>query len=234
MQAHVGGAMQKGRVWFFGLILRAYYGILRLTCRVQLLGADRVFAQWKQGRNVVFACPHGILLPALISFDGFPVAVLTSKSRDGDLINQVLEARGFVVVRGSSSRGGAEALVQLRNHTRTGKSVGMTFDGPRGPALKVKPGVLKCAELVSGSTFFCHVTLNSVLWMRLKSWDRFLLPMPFCSWNMHFIHLENQKDRELMSTEIESLSEQLQGWVYSGNGESRSKKIPDPLKKKGI
>ena len=104
-------------------------------------------------------------------------AALISASRDGDLLADAITRFGFDVVRGSSSRLGASAILQLADVLASGGDVVITPDGPRGPAYELGPGIILLAQK-SGSAVLPVNMEYSSCW-RLKSWDRFILPRPF-------------------------------------------------------
>ena len=104
-------------------------------------------------------------------------AALISASRDGDLLTDAIHRFGFDVVRGSSSRLGATALLQLSEVLASGGDVVITPDGPRGPAYELGPGVIFLAQK-SGAAVVPASLEYSSCW-RLKSWDRFIVPRPF-------------------------------------------------------
>ena len=104
-------------------------------------------------------------------------AALISASRDGDLLADAITRFGFDVVRGSSSRLGASAILQLTDVLASGRDVVITPDGPRGPAYELGPGIILLAQK-SGSAVLPVNMEYSSCW-RLKSWDRFILPRPF-------------------------------------------------------
>ena len=104
-------------------------------------------------------------------------AALISASRDGDLLADAITRFGFDVVRGSSSRLGASAILQLTDVLASGRDVVITPDGPRGPAYELGPGIILLAQK-SGSAVLPVNMEYSSCW-RLKSWDRFMLPRPF-------------------------------------------------------
>jgi lysophospholipid acyltransferase (LPLAT)-like uncharacterized protein len=104
-------------------------------------------------------------------------AALISASRDGDLLTDAIERFGFDVVRGSSSRMGASAILQLTNILRSGRDVVITPDGPRGPAYELGPGIIFLAQKSGASVLPMNLEYSSC-W-RLKSWDRFIVPRPF-------------------------------------------------------
>ena len=104
-------------------------------------------------------------------------AALISASRDGDLLADAIGRFGFDIVRGSSSRLGASAILQLADVLASGRDVVITPDGPRGPAYELGPGIIFLAQK-SGAAVLPVNMEYSRCW-RLKSWDRFILPRPF-------------------------------------------------------
>jgi lysophospholipid acyltransferase (LPLAT)-like uncharacterized protein len=89
---------------------------------------------------------HQHLLLMLHSRFRKPIAVMSSRSKDGDYMAGVVHAYGAETARGSSSRGGAAAFRELLKRTRAGKNIAFTPDGPRGPARVVQPGVIAAAQ----------------------------------------------------------------------------------------
>jgi lysophospholipid acyltransferase (LPLAT)-like uncharacterized protein len=104
-------------------------------------------------------------------------AGLISASRDGDLVADLTERFGFRVVRGSSSRLGASAILELSNVLANGCDVLITPDGPRGPAYELGPGIIFLAQKTGAAVVPVNFEYSSC-W-RLKSWDQFILPRPF-------------------------------------------------------
>ena len=131
--------------------------------------------------NYIAALWHNRLL--LISFvlkkffPDRPGAGLISASRDGDLIADVTQRFGFDVVRGSSSRMGATALLELSEILASGRDVLLTPDGPRGPAYELGPGIIFLAQKTGAPVVPVNMEYSSC-W-RVKSWDRFIIPRPF-------------------------------------------------------
>ena len=102
---------------------------------------------------------------------------MVSRSFDGEYIARTIEKLGFAAVRGSSSRGGAKALLGLRKYLEQGQSVAFTIDGPRGPKYVAKPGpVLLSRE--SGLPMAAFYVAVSDAWV-LKTWDALMIPKPF-------------------------------------------------------
>jgi len=104
-------------------------------------------------------------------------AALISASRDGDLLADAIHRFGYEVVRGSSSRLGARAILQLTEVLASGRDVVITPDGPRGPAYELGPGIIFLAQK-SGAAVLPMNLEFSHCW-RLGSWDRFIVPRPF-------------------------------------------------------
>jgi lysophospholipid acyltransferase (LPLAT)-like uncharacterized protein len=131
--------------------------------------------------NYIAALWHNRLL--LISFvlkkffPDRPGAGLISASRDGDLIADVTQRFGFDVVRGSSSRMGATALLELSEILASGRDVLLTPDGPRGPVYELGPGIIFLAQRTGAPVVPVNMEYSSC-W-RVKSWDRFIIPRPF-------------------------------------------------------
>ena len=104
-------------------------------------------------------------------------AALISASRDGDLLSDAIRRFGYEVVRGSSSRLGASAILQLTEVLASGRDVVITPDGPRGPVYELGPGIIFLAQK-SGAPVLPMNLEFSHCW-RLGSWDRFIVPRPF-------------------------------------------------------
>lgn len=133
-------------------------------------------ALWRAGVPMIFAVWHSrvLLLPAL--YADRRIRVLASRSRDGELAARFVQRFGLGVVRGSSSRGGPEALRALVRSLREGWDVVVVPDGPRGPAEVVKPGVVALAAW-SGAPVVPLAVGASAAW-RARSWDGFRVPRP--------------------------------------------------------
>ncbi len=105
------------------------------------------------------------------------LAALVSASKDGALLAAVLGKFGVAQVRGSSSRRGPQALLELTSHGQMGYDLALTPDGPKGPRYVVQPGVISLAQ-VTGFPIIA-VTCNTYRKISLKSWDGFQIPLPF-------------------------------------------------------
>lgn len=134
---------------------------------------------------IIFAVWHNRLALSLTMYERFvrrhqperKLACLVSASKDGGLLVRVMELFRVESVRGSSSRRGAQALRELVALGERDYDIAITPDGPRGPCYTVRDGVIATAQLTGLTIVPASYRLN---WkIRLKSWDRFQIPLPF-------------------------------------------------------
>lgn len=120
---------------------------------------------------------HRAMIASAYHFRNMQIGIMISRSFDGECIARIVEKLGFRPVRGSSSRGGAGALMAMREELERGHPAVFTADGPRGPLYVAKPGAVLLAKR-SGYEICCfHVAVERA-WL-LKSWDRMIVPKPF-------------------------------------------------------
>ena len=120
---------------------------------------------------------HRCVIPAAYRFRGKKIAVMTSRSFDGEYIARVINRLGFSAVRGSSSRGAVGALLGMRRELEQGHTVAFTIDGPRGPIYVAKPGPVLLAKKTGKPVGCFYIALHRA-WV-LRSWDRMMIPKPF-------------------------------------------------------
>ncbi|HEY6009710.1 MAG TPA: lysophospholipid acyltransferase family protein [Geobacteraceae bacterium] len=151
--------------------------LLRLTMRIEVRGGEILadFARRSEGYIGVFW--HGRLLMIPFAYPGRRMHVLIGTHRDGQLIADIVGLFGFGLVRGSSSKGGQEALREMVRLLADDIDLAITPDGPRGPSEVAKPGVAQVARL-SGKAVV-PVGFSATRAWRFASWDRFLVPKPF-------------------------------------------------------
>ncbi len=131
---------------------------------------------WPVAGPCVVAIWHGEQLPLIALHRGLGLVALASLSADGDRIAAVLNALGYRCIRGSTSRGGLQALRAAARVVRDGGRVVFTVDGPRGPGGHVQPGAGAIARHTRAPLVWASV--EAAGW-RAASWDRFLVPWPF-------------------------------------------------------
>jgi len=160
--------------WLGGLAALALRA-LGASWRVRAEGPDP-FASGE--RPLLGALWHRGFLAAAALFRDRDAVVMVSRSRDGDWIEAVLRRLGYAASpRGSSSRGASGALRQQIGLVAEGRIGALLCDGPRGPARRAKPGVLALARGTGAPLYPLAIAARPAL--RLGSWDRTLLPLPF-------------------------------------------------------
>jgi lysophospholipid acyltransferase (LPLAT)-like uncharacterized protein len=154
------------------------------TCRIRTIGEENYRPFWDAGQPTVFVLWHGRLLPCTYHHRGQGVVTLVSRHRDGEYIARIVERWGFFPVRGSSSRGGLEAVRELIRFVRRGRSLAITPDGPRGPREVMKLGPLLVAQRTGAPVIPTECTASRA-WF-FGGWDRFLVPQPFSRITIHY------------------------------------------------
>jgi lysophospholipid acyltransferase (LPLAT)-like uncharacterized protein len=155
----------------------AFIQAIARTWRFRVVNESAAKQERAGGRPVVMALWHGEMLPLLFYHRHRQIAVLVSEHGDGEIIARILTDFGFRLVRGSSSRGAARALIAVDRELGAGYDVGITPDGPRGPRHSVAPGALLAAHR-GGVRILPLAAKASAAW-QLGSWDRFMIPKPF-------------------------------------------------------
>lgn len=154
--------------------------IIRLLCRTlrwHVEGEEHYDALVESGRQPILAFWHGRILPAAYYFRHRRIVVITSQNFDGEWIARIIRRFGYGTARGSSSRGGARALVQMRRDLAEGRPVAFTVDGPRGPAGIAQAGASWLAGATGNPVLPFHIEADRC-WTA-SSWDRTQIPKPF-------------------------------------------------------
>lgn len=159
-------------VWLVPWALRLWMW----TCRITVLNPD-IDRHLRRGGHVIGALWHHNFIFYAWYFERRRYLVMSSWSKDGEIMVRVMRQMGYRHVRGSSSRGGAQALHEMVQLARKGATCAIIADGPRGPAREAKVGVVLAAShsglpVVPGGAFVCRGK-------RLRNWDRTAIPFPF-------------------------------------------------------
>jgi lysophospholipid acyltransferase (LPLAT)-like uncharacterized protein len=158
----------------------------------------------KSGQKMIGAIWHQrifIVMGYARRFQMYQPSVMISQSRDGEMIADIYRRFHFRPVRGSSSRGGREALAAMIADLAQNQFAVHVLDGPRGPRGVVKPGLIVMAQASGVPIFPFYITVDRA-WV-LKSWDRTLIPKPFSRvfvrWGRPF-HVPESLDEEGFET----------------------------------
>jgi lysophospholipid acyltransferase (LPLAT)-like uncharacterized protein len=141
------------------------------------------------------------------------LAALISASRDGAFLASILQHFGVQPVRGSSSRRGGQAMLELTSWAERGYHIAVTPDGPRGPCYTVQDGIIALAQVTGHPIvpYSCHLHWK----IRINSWDRFQVPLPFSRCEMTF-HAPIRVPRDATPADRDLLAAQLREVLLAG------------------
>jgi lysophospholipid acyltransferase (LPLAT)-like uncharacterized protein len=169
-------------VWVLALLASLYIRLVHVTSRIEILG--RFPEAGYAGESYILTFWHGRLLMMPMMARRFTggnrkrtIYVMISLHRDGAFIARTMEWFGFSAVRGSGRRGGTEVARAARRVLQAGDHVAITPDGPKGPANRVQKGATVLARLTGAPIL--PVSFAAAPAKRFRSWDRFLLALPF-------------------------------------------------------
>ncbi|HPL10614.1 MAG: lysophospholipid acyltransferase family protein [Smithellaceae bacterium] len=190
----------------YGLVPLAHRLILLHTfmIRTEVVDEEVITSRLDRGEKGIVAIWHqrmyGVIGYAKAASRYRPSAII-SRSGDGDLISELVRRLHFRPIRGSSSRGGKEALAAIVEDLKENLLAIHAVDGPRGPGGTVKAGLIRMAELSGAKIFPVYVSFSRA-WP-LRSWDRFLIPKPFSRvrirWDQPISVPANMKEQEFES-----------------------------------
>ena len=147
------------------------------TLRWRVEGTEHYDAVLASGRQPIMAFWHGRILSGTLYFQRRGIVVITSENFDGEWIARIIQRFGFGTARGSSSRGGLRAMLQLVRDMEQGRPAAFTLDGPRGPARVAQPGAIWLARATGNPVVPFHMEASSK-WTA-RSWDQTQIPKPF-------------------------------------------------------
>ena len=139
-------------------------------------GTEHLRGVAREGRHPILALWHGRILTATLYFRDRGIVAMTSENFDGEWVARLMGRFGYRAARGSTSRGGAKALVQLRREMAEGYPAAFTVDGPRGPARVAQPGAAWLSSATGNPIVPFHIEAGS-FWT-VNSWDSHQVPKP--------------------------------------------------------
>jgi hypothetical protein len=218
-------SVKFGLIPFAHLLIRLYMNFTRINI-IDEKNEEAVFTHLKSGQKMIAAIWHQrifIVMGYARKFQQYKPSVMISQSRDGEMIAHIFSRFHFRPVRGSSSRGGKEALAAMIADLDQNHFAVQVLDGPRGPKGVVKPGLIAMAQSSGAPIFPFYITIDRA-WV-LKSWDRTLIPKPFSQvfvrWGSPFYVPENldeasfdavRKQIEQHMKENQTLDDRKHGW----------------------
>ena len=199
-----------------GWLLRVLVTFIGRTLRLRLEDSTEVFTQLPRGA-VIFAVWHNRLFLVPYLYQKYwhgrrrdRMVVMVSASKDGEKLTRVLARFHLICVRGSSSRRGRTALLEMSRYVNDGYDAGITPDGPRGPKYRVAPGVISLAQLTGAPII--PISWDVSRKITLKSWDGFMIPLPFARATLRMgeaIHVHPTADLENKRLELENVLKSL-------------------------
>lgn len=191
---------------FYGLVL-LYSRTLRLK-----IENDKEWMDYRRNGGVVLLCTwHQQFFSAIVPFKNYKTfnpSIMISQSKDGEIVAKIALRSGWDPVRGSSSKGGPEALKKMIANLKEKKLAAHIVDGPKGPPGIVKPGVIRLAHAANAVIVPFSVFAEKAWYF--DSWDKFLLPKPFSKVFLRFgkmIKFDRVKDKEIFEKQRMKLEE---------------------------
>ena len=179
--------------------------ILGRTWRVQVSGWEGLERVIAQRAPLVMITWHGRMMVPTWHMRRRRIVAMISRHADGELAAQIAGRLGFETVRGSSTRGGSEAALDMLERVKAGQIAAMICDGPRGPIYRMKPGApflaLRAGAFVIPATFAAEKA-----WI-FNSWDRFQIPKPFAC--VHLLYGEPIPPQD-PQTDLEQFTQTLE------------------------
>jgi lysophospholipid acyltransferase (LPLAT)-like uncharacterized protein len=150
---------------------------LSRTLWISRPGYERVVRMRRGGARILYAFFHGEQFPLVFAHRHTGLVIMSSLSRDGELQARILRKFGYDIVRGSTRRGFTSGTLAMHDKLVTGREVALAVDGPKGPAFRVKPGVVYLAQKTGALVVPVRVVVRRCI--ELHNWDRYRLPLPF-------------------------------------------------------
>lgn len=164
------------RTSLLGRIGAALVTALSCLTRLERPGFDRFIAARREKKPLLVVAWHSSMIVPGYCYRNRNLIMMSSLSKDGELMGSIMRRLGFHVIRGSSSRGGTRALLEMVRLMKNGMDGSLTVDGPRGPKHEVKPGAVLLAQKTGARIVPLGMAYSRCL--RLNSWDNTEVPLP--------------------------------------------------------
>lgn len=166
----------------FTISLASYVGyflvyVIGRTLRWEVRGWENWESIQKAGKQAIYSCWHRCIFPATYFWRKRGIVVMSGYHFDAQYTGRFIQMHGYGIARGSSARGGVNALNRMVRCLRDGRDVGFTIDGPRGPRYVAKVGPVLVAKRTGNPIFCFHISMKRKI--QLNSWDHFQIPLPF-------------------------------------------------------
>jgi lysophospholipid acyltransferase (LPLAT)-like uncharacterized protein len=199
----------KPFIFFLYRFVRAFSWTFRLKIENEKEWIDYL----NNGGTVLLCVWHQQFFSAIRHFQNYRIfnpVIMISPSSDGEIVAGVAKHSGWNSFRGSSSRGGSQALKKMIASLKETKLAAHIVDGPKGPSGKVKPGAIRLAHVTNAVIVPFYISAEKG-W-HFNSWDKFLLPKPFSKVSLRFgkmIKFDRTKDEESSEKQRQQLEESM-------------------------
>ena len=199
---------------------RAFYVLIKLvgkTIRYETSGWENFTNIERAGKIPIYSFWHNRIFAGTYFFRDRGIVVITSQSFDGEYIARFIQRFGYGAVRGSSTRGGVGALVEMIRLMKKGSPMGVTVDGPKGPRCVAKSGALLLAKK-TGNPLMPFVVETEKHWT-VNSWDELQIPKPFTRARIFIgepLYVASDADDATIEIKRLELQEKLDGLVADG------------------
>lgn len=170
---------QRSMIRLASLTFFAAIKLIGSTIRFEVRGMEHLEAIKQAGKTPIYTFWHDRIFLSTYFWRHYGLVAMISKSFDGEYIARSIQRFGYGAIRGSSSRGGAKALIEMIRAMRGGLPMAFTADGPRGPKYEAKPGPVILAKK-TGNPMLPFIIEPKRCW-RANSWDKMHIPTPFTS-----------------------------------------------------
>jgi len=192
----------------------AFYSLIKLlglTARFEVSGWENHEKAEANGGLPIYVFWHDRIFLTTYWWRKRRIVVMTSRSFDGEYIARFIQRFGYGAVRGSSTRGGVGAVVEMARLMRAGCTTAFTIDGPKGPRYVAKMGAVLLAKKTGQPIVPVTMALQR-FWM-LPSWDLFQIPKPFTRARVYVappIYVPADADEEMLNTKRDELQRVLE------------------------
>jgi len=187
------------------------------TLRFDVEGWDNFEQIEKDGKVPIYCFWHNRIFAGTYFFRNRGIVVMTSQSEDGEYIARFIQNFGYGAIRGSATRGGVGALVEMIRMMRSGLPMAFSVDGPRGPRYEAKMGPVLLAKK-TGNPMMPFILECQNFWS-LGSWDRLQIPKPFSKVKVIIaepIYVPANADNVMLETKLAELQQSLDALVDQG------------------
>lgn len=208
---------QRFLIRFGGWVFYALVKVIGMTLRYEIDGIDQMKSDDERFRSPILCFWHDRIISSTYFFRGRGIVVMSSISFDAEYTARCIQRFGFGVIKGSSTRGGTRALVEMIRLMKEGIPTAFTIDGPKGPRYEAKPGPALLAKR-TGNPIIPFI-IETTGFRALSTWDKLQIPRPFSRARVFFgepIFVPAEASDVDLDAATEMLQQQLDALVARG------------------